>query len=355
VNFEVLKRQVATPLCRLLTSSGLYRAAAPVFGGIGSIFNLHRVLPRSKGKRVPSVGALEVTPEWLDESIGFCRANGIEIISPSRMCGILDGIEPPCRFVVYTFDDGYEDNYTHGYPVFRKHGAPFTIYLTASFPEKQFIPWWLLLEDLILRDDTCRCMANGRRLAFDVTSDTGRETAFYELRALILEGCRTDYRGTLEQVFLPNGIDIEKYGGLGLTWDQVREMSRDPLVTIGAHGLKHVPLGKVTDSELKLEVTEAREIIEAHIGVPVDHFAFPYGARGEAGQREFDAAESAGYKSAVTTRPANIFPEHRNHRYALPRNMISGEREGRNIDFLRLWFSGTIPALENRFRRVVTV
>lgn len=180
------------------------------------------------------------------------------------------------------------------------------------------------------------------------------EAAFYQLRSEILEGSRLDYQGTLRQIFEPHSITISKFSGLGMSWEQVQELSRDPLVTIGSHGVEHVPLANLQARDLAEELPQSRLTLEHRIGKKVSHFCFPFGGRGEAGPREFEAVKKAGYTTAVTTRAGNIFPEHSSHLYSLPRCSISGVREGNDLNLLNLWLSGTIPALENRFLRVIT-
>ena len=49
------------------------------------------------------------------------------------------------------------------------------------------------------------------------------------------------------------------------------------------------------------------------------HFAYPYGDRRAAGQREFTLAKAAGFNTAVTTRPGMVFAESAEYPTALPR------------------------------------
>ena len=62
-----------------------------------------------------------------------------------------------------------------------------------------------------------------------------------------------------------------------LTWDELRAMAADPLVTIGAHGMTHRRLARLDDESARRELAEARARIEAELGRPVRHLAYPYG------------------------------------------------------------------------------
>ena len=39
------------------------------------------------------------------------------------------------KFVCFTFDDGYRDNLEHAYPILKRHGVPFALYMfRPAFP-----------------------------------------------------------------------------------------------------------------------------------------------------------------------------------------------------------------------------
>ena len=80
------------------------------------------------------------------------------------------------------------------------------------------------------------------------------------------------------------------------------------------------------------------------------HLAYPYGDRVAAGPREFALARSAGFKTAVTTRPGMLFPASAAHPTALPRVSLNGNYQDARI--LPVLTSGAATAMWNGFRRV---
>ncbi len=43
---------------------------------------------------------------------------------------------PPARSVVITFDDGYADNFTHAFPILKKHNIPASIFLVSQYVDQ---------------------------------------------------------------------------------------------------------------------------------------------------------------------------------------------------------------------------
>ena len=87
-----------------------------------------------------------------------------------------------------------------------------------------------------------------------------------------------------------------------MTWDEIRTMAADPLVTIGAHTKDHYAVAKLDEAIAMEEMVGSAERIEQELGTRPAHFAFPYGDPGSAGTRDFALASKAGFTTAVTTR-----------------------------------------------------
>ncbi len=313
----------------------------------------HRIARKDTAARLAKNKRNEVSPEHLETFISYFLKNDYEVVSLDEVHEILTGKKRRKRFVSFTFDDGYADVYTLAYPIFKKLGLPFAVYVTTNFPDKKAVLWGYLLEDLILRNDIIRFAHFGRDYSFVASTEAEKEAAFHSIRNLIIKRSENTLALLLKDIFEPYGVNIYEYSHkLVLDWNQIMIMSEDPSVTIGAHTVNHHAMSRLTEEQVEYEINASREIIESHIGKKVNHFSYPFGSRGEAGKREFDAVKNAGFETATTTRTGNIFPEHKDHLECLPRIPVSGNRE--DLFILELFLSGYLPALSNNFRKVVT-
>ena len=141
-----VKRAVITTgleVSAVLDSIGLAGKAR----GRGAIFTLHHVRRPFHRPFHPN-DLLELTPDFLDEALGTLKARGYDFIRleelPERLAS--NASRP---FACFTLDDGNRNNKTDAAPVFSRHGAPFTIFLTKGFIEGTDSLWWETLEALL--------------------------------------------------------------------------------------------------------------------------------------------------------------------------------------------------------------
>ena len=340
-------------LFRIARHSHIHKIFRPFYSGIGSILMFHRIAKRDNSLRIEKNRRNEVSPEFLELLINYLLTNAYEIVSLDEVYEILASRGKKKKFIAFTFDDGYGDVYSLAYPIFKKYGVPFTVYVSTKYPDKKAVLWWYLLEDLVLKNNAVGFMHDKKSHHFDSATAEQKEAAFHSIRTMIIKQGTDALERLLKDIFEPYGMNVFEYSHkLALDWNQLTIMSEDPLVTIGAHTVNHYTLSKLDIEQVEYEINTSREIIESRIGKKVEHFSYPFGSRGEAGKREFDLVKNAGFKTATTTRIGNIFPEHRNHLECLPRIPISGNRE--DLFILELFLSGYIPALSHKFRKVVT-
>ena len=351
---RTIKRVSARILFSLLSHSRSYYLSKPFYSGLGSVLMFHRVCPESSRPRIRGNAGLEVTPEYLENTIKFLRKNNYEIISLSQVAKILNDNYKKKKFAVLTFDDGYIDNYVHAYPIFKKHRVPFSIYVTTNFPDGNGILWWYILEDLILKEARIEFQLNGLEYQYSCASLLQKEWTYQQIHGLILNGPSNDLNQRILQVFKNYDIDfLKKTSQLALTWEQIREMSADPLIEIGAHTINHHVLSKLTDFAVQKEMEGSRDKIESEINQKVEHFSYPFGTRKEVGQREFRIAKKCGFKTSTTTTIANIFEEHKDLLEQLPRIPVNQKRDNGKINYLNLWLNGTLPCIINKFKKIL--
>ncbi len=82
-----------------------------------------------------------------------------------------------------------------------------------------------------------------------------------------------------------------------VTWEQLKIMAADPLVTISGHSKSHPPdLTKLSDEELLPEIVESKELLEENLGESIRYFTYPTG-KNDARVRKL--VEEAGYLAAL--------------------------------------------------------
>jgi peptidoglycan/xylan/chitin deacetylase (PgdA/CDA1 family) len=158
------------------------------------------------------------------------------VISLSDAVAKLAIADASTKDVVVTFDDGYLDNLTNAIPVLRAFHIPATIFITTKFCDQE--------------------MHHPR------------------------------YKQSKER--------------LHLTWEEVRALSTESLITIGSHTITHPFLSRMSNSDVQREIVDSKRIIEDKIGAVIQYFCYP---SGDFTLREQKHAQQAGYKAAVSVAP----------------------------------------------------
>jgi peptidoglycan/xylan/chitin deacetylase (PgdA/CDA1 family) len=346
-----LKKAILRTGFEALYFSGSHVWLRPFVAGIGAIFTLHHVRPARRDAFQPN-RLLEVTPQFLEAVIVRLRRAGIDLVSLDEMHRRLTAGERTRRFACLTFDDGYRDNLEHAYPILKKHGAPFALYVPTSFPDRLGELWWLALEAVVARNDRIGLVADDEDHKFNCRTAAEKreayEAIYWWLRRLPSED---DLRNAVRDLATRYDVDIAAFcQDLCMTWGEIEELARDPLVTIGAHTVNHVRLTKVPEKAARAEMRQSAAVIESALGRRPEHLSYPVGDPTSAGPREFAIARDLGFKTAVTTRPGVLFARHGKHLMALPRISLNGDYQ--QLRYAHVLMSGAATALWNGFRRV---
>jgi peptidoglycan/xylan/chitin deacetylase (PgdA/CDA1 family) len=230
--------------------------------------------------------------------------------------------------------------------------VPFAVYVPTSFPDRLGELWWLVLEAVIARNPRIGLVIDGRDRKFDCRTVPEKRALFDDLYWWLRNRpSEAEMRDVVRSLAAYYHVDIAAFcEELCMSWSELAELAADPLVTIGAHTVNHSMLAKLPRETARSEIDLSRSIIDAALSIKPRHLSYPFGDRSSTGAREFEIAAELGFKTAVTTRPGVLFPEHSQRLMALPRISLNGDFQ--RIRYVRVLLSGTATAMWNGFRRL---
>ena len=325
--------------------------ARPIYGGLGSVLRLHRIVAERERSAWSANRSLEITPAELRAVLDWVRRRNFDVL---RLDEVRARLASPrgAKFVVFTFDDGYRDTLRTALPIFRDFGMPFTMYVSTGFISRTASVWWYTLEDILAERSELAFVWDGVRRALPLSALDARVRAFADLGALIRAQGTSGRDRLISTICDAAGVDpLGRTRELMLSWEELKAMASEWHVNIGSHGVGHHTLNRLTEDELEAELIEARAELEAQLDRPVRHLAYPFGGRDAVGEREFEMARDADFTTASTSRTANLFHQHAWQLQALPRLTIDGNEPV--IAQLRQLECGLLPAKINRWRRIV--
>ena len=186
--------------------------------------------------------------------------------------------------IAVTFDDGYKDNLTYALPILKKYNIPATIYITTRLPEGDCRMWWYELEELCYSHNSIVFTIKGKSYNFKIQDRTQKTRCFRKIHNLIQSLSENEQK--LLMGFIRQGKKPKNYKKYCLTWGEIQQLDREPLITIGAHTHSHANMKQLTIEEMEKEILTSKLLLEEKIGHTIDHFAYPYGTSNEVGSRE---------------------------------------------------------------------
>lgn len=256
-----------------ITGCGRALRAARIWEGV-LILNYHRI--GDPHQSLLDRNLWSATVEDFDYQVGLAARN-FDIIGLSDLEQALK--ERHGRFVMFTFDDGYRDNYALAYPVLRSHNVPATFFVTTGFLDSPQVPWW---------DEIAWMVRSSPLSALDVNRWTSTPAPFDEphreqaIRRLLnvykgLPGESTDdYMQFLSEALQCGRCPASVATDLWMTWDMIREM-RAGGMTFGGHTVSHPILANQSAQQQDWEISECKRRLVEELGEPIYAFSFPVG------------------------------------------------------------------------------
>lgn len=205
------------------------------------VLTFHRVRPGGEGPHQRAMRILDAAVPDFRRILEWMR----ERYEPVALGDWIGRTAPPAHaaFAV-TFDDGWADNYEHAFPVLRELGIPATIFLATGAVEDR-TPFWWQMPGLS-----------------DVEIEVLKKHAHPGIEARLAG--HPELRKAHADDFL--------------TWEQVREMGRNGLVTFGPHGHRHALMDTLPREEAVEDIRRCWTLMQERVsGALVPALAWPNG------------------------------------------------------------------------------
>lgn len=192
-------------------------------------------------------------------------------------------------------------------------------------------------DEYVDTNDSCRCTVSEFKNAILQTKEDGRCFVSVDKMLDIIKTKSREMFAVLTFDDVPNNFYTNAYPFLKqenipfilfittdfinkvgfLTKEQLLELDKDPLCTIGAHTISHPMLRNVTNS--MYELCESKSILEKLLGHSVDYMAYPFGRQSSVSRRVMVEAEKIGYKCAFGTIQSLISDKSTKNLFYIPR------------------------------------
>ena len=244
--------------------------------------------------------------------------------------------------VTITFDDGFSDFYTKALPILEEFQIPATVFITTGEMDSMEEPWTTeILRLFYTNDSECEeiCIdLFGRQVYLPLFTVEQRAQAYYSVRQFLMQLSGEEQKQILESLRKQLGMTRDGRTAYQiLTAEQCRQLGKHPLVTIGAHTVNHISMGKVENEILEYEVKESIRCLKTVTGEEIFYFAYPFGGKGDYSQHAMEFLQHYGVKAAFTVNNS-CYEEKVQGKYDIPRFYVGNWEQSRFENWIeQIW------------------
>jgi len=207
-------------------------------------------------------------------------------IAPDRLSAYLEsrrefhtrlpGGEGGGNWLLLTFDDGYRNVLTEAVPLLERFGVQAIVFITTGFISGDAYPYELELAAVVEHHDVLHVESTSR--TFESEKRSAKAELYRRLRQPLKAESHQTREACLNQLSELNSYDRSRFQNEPfLSWEEIVDLDRHPLVTIGAHTHSHPVLTRRAPWTAYHEMRRSKRKIEEVLGHQVYHFSYPYG------------------------------------------------------------------------------
>lgn len=252
--------------------------------------------------------------------------DGYAAVSPAQVdAGLPDG----GKYVMFTFDDGYFNNVL-ALDVLNEFRVPATFFVSSNHVLEGKAFWWDALNRQLLKAGA---------------TEHQRNRAIAEIKALSADRIEDHLRSRYGVRCLLPSSDRDR----PFTRSELAHFARQPWVHLGNHTCDHAILTRCPPSEMRRQIQECQDALQAICGYAPLAISYP---NGDCSPAVVEAALASGLRLGLTVRPShNRLPLRARRLLNLGRFYFYGDSHPR--DELLKWRAGYVPSslLKRALRR----
>lgn len=250
------------------------------------ILTYHRILPRQSSIRKTEQPGMIATPEALSMHLRLLKRLGCEFVAlDTWLEAQRQNKTLPRLAVAVTFDDGWQDNYEHAFPVLRRHNVPATIFLVSQRIDTPWQFWPEQVLDLLVNHYHQLDHEAFQWICPYLTRQPDHSSPYTILEAdSVIDRLKALDDNTIETNLNQSHSAIPELRQATLNArpllnkQELEAMLQSGLINFGPHTRHHYRLNHLAStSDLETEIAGSRTDLEALGLKPVSIFCYPNG------------------------------------------------------------------------------
>ncbi len=211
-----------------------------------------------------------------------------------------------------TFDDGHKSFYNNIFPIIKKYKVPITLFVSPKICINKENFWQLEIRDydsILLK-----------KIISDITKISLSEFKTFRVKSILKSLKLHDINEVISRY--QKITNVKKKSFQYMTVDQLSEVEKSGLVTIGAHTMNHPILLNENDDVCKYEIEESINQLSSILNHEIKYFSYPFGVpKIDYSEREMKFTDSKGIKLSFSTDFKKVKKE--NNLMEIPRGEVS--------------------------------